>query len=227
VGWPLLTRSGQVGKRFAALLPFADMSEPADHTESAALIRSAKYDDIISAAQELFGEVGYDKTGVREIAERAHTALGTLYSYFPEGKIAVLTAALDQRVERLTAYAMQTAESSALDGFLDRVRRLNGEIVRDPFLRRLFVEGNRVTEPRLRELGLRIIDEFDAAAITELRRLIAQGLVKCDDPEAVVMLIRVANAGWISAQLSGSHTVEHERLLEILISSVRALIRPK
>jgi hypothetical protein len=110
---------------------------------------------------------------------------------------------------------------------LDRVRRLNSEIVRDPFLRRLFIEGNRVTEPRLRELGRQRIDQFDTAAISELRRLTTQGLVRCDDPEAVVMLLRVATTGWISAQPSGAHTVEHDRLLDVLISSVRALIRPK
>jgi AcrR family transcriptional regulator len=179
------------------------------------------------AAQELFGEVGYDKTGVREIAERAHIALGTLYSYFPDGKIAVLTAALDERVERLTAYALETTETRPFDAFLDRACRLNSEIVRDPFLRRLFLEGSGVTEPRLRELGRQIIERIDTAAVSELHRLTKQGLAHCDDPEAVVVLLRVANTGWISAQLTGSHTVEHDRLLDILISSVRALIGTK
>ena len=70
-------------------------------TDPAAVQRSPKYYDIVAAAQVLFGEVGYYKTGVREIAERAHIALGTLYSQFPDGKIGVLSAAMTERVERL------------------------------------------------------------------------------------------------------------------------------
>lgn len=184
-----------------------------------------KYNDIVSAAQELFGEVGYDKTSVREIAERAHIALGTLYSYFDDGKSGVLTAALNERVERLSAFISQSDEADPVDAFLDRVRRLNAEIARDPFLRRLFADRDRVSEPRLRERGREIVDTFSAAAVEELRRLTAAGLAKCDDPEAVVVLLRVANVGWIYAQAGGAQNVEHERLLDVLIESVRASIR--
>lgn len=197
------------------------MSEPATAE------RSAKYGDIIAAAQELFGEIGYDKTGVREIAERAHIAVGTLYSYFADGKIGVLTAALNERVERLTAHAAHTDETGPLDAFLDRVRRLNAEIARDPFLRRLFLEQDRMTEPRLRERGRQIVDTFGNEAIAELKRLTAAGQAHCDDPEAVAVLLRAANVGWISTHGSGAHTVDHTRFLDVLIASVRALIAPK
>jgi len=186
----------------------------------------AKYGDIITAAQELFGEVGYDKTGVREIAERAHIAIGTLYSYFADGKIGVLTAALNERVERLIAYTVQTDQTDPLDAFLDRVRRLNSEIARDPFLRRVFIDQDRVTEPRLRERGRQIVDNFGNEAIAELNRLTKAGLARCDDPEAVAVLLRVANVGWITALGSGTHSVEHARFLDTLLASVRALIRP-
>jgi AcrR family transcriptional regulator len=195
-------------------------------SRSAAAERSAKFGDIVTAAQELFGQVGYDKAGVREIALRAHIALGTLYSYFNDGKIGVLTAALNERVERLTAYVAETDEADPLEAFLDRVRRLNGEIVRDPFLRRLFTDADRLTEPRLRERGREIIDFFSTAAIEELRRLSATGLARCEDPEAVETLLRVANIGWIVTQSHGSRGVDHDRFLGALIESVRALIRP-
>ena len=109
-------------------------------TEPAAVQRSPKYHDIVAAAQVLFGEVGYDKTGVREIAERAHIALGTLYSQFPDGKIGVLSAAMTERVERLMDHISRTERSEPVEAFLDRVRRLSSEIVRDPFLRKLFLE---------------------------------------------------------------------------------------
>lgn len=196
-------------------------------SESAATEQSAKYYDIIAAAQELFGEVGYDKTGVREIAERAHVALATLYSHFGDGKIGVLAAALNERVERLTAYVAETTHTDPLDAFLDRVRRLNSEIARDPFLRRLFTDYDRVTEPRLRERGREVIDFFSAAAIDELRHLTAAGLARCDDPESVEMLLRVANIGWIISENAGAgRGVDHDRFLSALLESVHARIRP-
>lgn len=189
--------------------------------------RPAKYGDIITAAQELFGEVGYDKTGVREIAERAHIAIGTLYSYFADGKIGVLTAAMNERVERLITYVAHTDETDPLEAFLDRVRRLNSEIARDPFLRRLFIDQDRVTEPRLRERGREIVDTFGNEAINELNRLNNARLTHCEDPEAVAVLLRAANVGWITTNASGAHSVEHARFLDTLIASVRALIRPR
>lgn len=187
--------------------------------------QSPKYSDIVAAAQALFGEVGYEKTGIREIAERAHISLGTLYTYFPEGKSGVLSAALNERVERLLAYVAQTDKTEPLDMFLDRVRRLNTEIVRDPFLRRLFTDQERVTEPRLRERGIEIVKTFSDLAVSELESLTAQGLADCHDPKAIEVLLRVTNAGWITAQHAGAPIVEHERLLDALLDSVAALIR--
>ncbi|MGV0594976.1 TetR/AcrR family transcriptional regulator [Mycolicibacterium porcinum] len=195
-------------------------------SESAQADRSPKHADIIGAAQELFGEVGYAKTGVREIADRAHIALGTLYSQFPDGKVGVLTAAMNERVERLSAYIAHSDETDPVEAFLDRVRRLNIEIVRDPFLRRTFLEQGRVSDVRLRQRGREIVGSFDDLAIAELRRLTKAGLTQCDDPEAVAAALRLTNVGWITAQAAGLSNVEHDRVLNVLIDAVRALIRP-
>jgi AcrR family transcriptional regulator len=195
-------------------------------TEPAAEQRSPKYHDIVAAAQVLFGEVGYDKTGVREIAERAHIALGTLYSQFPGGKIGVLSAAMTERVERLMDHISRTEHSEPVEAFLDRVRRLSSEIVRDPFLRKLFLEQGQAYEPRLREHGRELIDAFTSLAVAELTRLAESGEAGCTDPEAVAVLMRTATIGWIVAHASGTATVDHERLLNVLIAAVRALIRP-
>jgi AcrR family transcriptional regulator len=195
-------------------------------TEPAAVQRSPKYYDIVAAAQVLFGEVGYHKTGVREIAERAHIALGTLYSQFPDGKIGVLSAAMTERVERLVGHISRTDHSDPVEAFLDRVRRLSSEIMRDPFLRRLFLEQGHVTEPRLREHGRELIDSFNSLAVAELTRLTETGEAVCTDPEAVSVLMRTTTVGWIAAHASGTATVDHERLLNVLFAAVRALIRP-
>lgn len=46
---------------------------------------------ILDAAEALFTEVGYDATTTNAIAARAHTAIGSLYQYFPN-KGAILRA---------------------------------------------------------------------------------------------------------------------------------------
>jgi AcrR family transcriptional regulator len=193
-------------------------------TEPAAVQRSPKYYDIVAAAQVLFGEVGYEQTGVREIAERAHIALGTFYSQFPDGKVGVLSAAMTERVERLVEHISRSDRREPIEAFLDRVRRLSSEIVRDPFLRRLFLEQGHVTQPRLREHGRKLIDSFGAMAVAELTRLTESGEAACADPEAVAVMMRTTTAGWIAEHASGTPTVDHERLLDVLIAAVRALI---
>ena len=133
---------------------------------------------------------------------------------------------MTERVDRLVDDISRTERSEPVEAFLDRVRRLNSEIVRDPFLRRLFLEQGHVSEPRLREHGRQLIDSFSSRAVAELTRLTESGEAVCTDPEAVAVLMRTATVGWIAAHASGTATVDHERLLDVLIAAVRALIQP-
>lgn len=50
-----------------------------------------RVETIMSAAVELFAEVGYEAATTNEIARRAHTSIGSLYQFFPN-KEAILTA---------------------------------------------------------------------------------------------------------------------------------------
>jgi AcrR family transcriptional regulator len=45
---------------------------------------------ITQTALQLFTEHGYDNVGVREIADAAGTSLGTLFTYFPDGKASLV-----------------------------------------------------------------------------------------------------------------------------------------
>lgn len=48
-----------------------------------------KREDIVSAAFTLFAELGYEKTSVRQIVEKASTSMGNLYFHFPN-KLSIL-----------------------------------------------------------------------------------------------------------------------------------------
>ncbi len=54
---------------------------------------------ILDATIELAGEGGFDAVQMREVADRADVALGTLYRYFPS-KIHLLVTALGRQFER-------------------------------------------------------------------------------------------------------------------------------
>jgi AcrR family transcriptional regulator len=57
---------------------------------------------ILDAAEQLFAEVGYDATTTNAIAARAHTAIGSLYQFFPN-KEAILRAVVARFLEQLRA----------------------------------------------------------------------------------------------------------------------------
>ena len=55
-------------------------------TEAAAAIpasQAARRERILDAAMDLAADGGWDSVQMREVAERAEVALGTLYRYFP------------------------------------------------------------------------------------------------------------------------------------------------
>lgn len=55
---------------------------------------------MLDAALELAGEGGYEGVQMREVAERAGVALGTLYRYFPS-KVHLLVSAMTQEIHAL------------------------------------------------------------------------------------------------------------------------------
>lgn len=55
----------------------------------------ARLERIFDAAAAVFGEVGYDPATTHQIAERAQTAVGTLYRFFPDKR--ALFLALEER----------------------------------------------------------------------------------------------------------------------------------
>jgi len=55
---------------------------------------------ILTAAREVFAELGYDAAGVRDVVRRTGLASGTFYNYFPD-KEAVFRAVLDESAQQV------------------------------------------------------------------------------------------------------------------------------
>jgi len=103
------------------------MPEPALRVEHAEATRAA----LVSAARELFAELGYAGVGTEEIVRRARVTRGALYHHF-SGKPGLFEAVFEQvegeLTERIAADAMQSADpweamragaQAFLDAFLD------------------------------------------------------------------------------------------------------------
>ena len=68
--------------------------------------------EILDAAASLFAEKGYERTPVKEIAEQAEIALGTIYIYF-DGKRDILIAIADRVIRQ--AWSEMQAQMADMD----------------------------------------------------------------------------------------------------------------
>jgi AcrR family transcriptional regulator len=116
------------------------MAEPAiGGAPTAPASQQARRERILDAAVELAEAGGYDAVQMREVAERADVALGTLYRYFPS-KTHLLVSALGRTFAELQASVRLPASGTpeqriyrvvaAVTRYLARHRRLSGAMVR-------------------------------------------------------------------------------------------------
>ena len=75
---------------------------PDARTRSARLPRSARREQLLGAAQEVFVAQGYHAAAMDDIAERAGVSKPVLYQHFP-GKLDLYLALLDQHAEAMVA----------------------------------------------------------------------------------------------------------------------------
>jgi AcrR family transcriptional regulator len=100
----------------------------------------ARRERILDAAVELASSGGYDAVQMREVAERAEVALGTLYRYFPS-KTHLLISSLGRTFSQLQDSAQAAGNTGTpeervyrvvahITRFLAKNRRLSGAMVR-------------------------------------------------------------------------------------------------
>jgi AcrR family transcriptional regulator len=111
-----------------------------DATRDAPASQIARRERILDAAVALASEGGYDAVQMREVAERADVALGTLYRYFPS-KVHLLVSALGRTFQQLRDSVQSAGDTgtpeervyrvvAVVTRFLAKNRRLSGAMVR-------------------------------------------------------------------------------------------------
>ncbi len=76
------------------------------------LSRDERRQRLLEAAQEIFGEKGYRKTEVEELARRAGVTKPVMYRHFPGGKAEIYRKVLDEHLAALLSALWQAIGSS-------------------------------------------------------------------------------------------------------------------
>lgn len=178
---------------------------------------------MLDAAMQLAADGGYEAVQMREVADKAEVALGTLYRYFPS-KVHLLVAALAAQFEE--AEAITAARAITGDTAHERVMKI---------LSRTTVAMQK--EPQLTEAMVRAFMFADASVLGEieqvgerLTRMIARAIAGSPDhgnattEEAAI--IRVIADVWLSALVSWANgrsaADEVEQSIDV---AVRLLLR--
>lgn len=157
------------------------------------LNKAKKRAALLSAGLEVFGERGFDRATVEQIASHAHVARGTYYLYFDD-KGALFEAVIDAFFEPLMAIfdqveqALERAEGSsdALSVYQGMALQLAGlGLAHRDRLLVIFREMRGQGMPGLRSRELALI-----ARVTSLTRLAQErGLVAPGDPQLASLVI--------------------------------------
>lgn len=102
--------------------------------------KEATRGEILAAARRLFGELGWEGTTTKKVAESAGVAVGTVFLHFPD-KSALLEAALRERISEVLAAAAATLPGSGLLAQLTHLAgALYGMYAEDRALARVLVK---------------------------------------------------------------------------------------
>ncbi|MCX5396711.1 TetR family transcriptional regulator [Streptomyces sp. NBC_00102] len=154
---------------------------------------------ILDATAELAGKGGFEAVQMREVAEAAHVALGTLYRYFPS-KAHLLVATLHDRLRLLRTTAAEHPPAG----------RTPGERAAATLLRAF---GSLRREPELADAMLRawaFADRSVRAEVDAVSRLVTEIVLDAaglTDPDAgQLSAVRVVEHTWhctLTSWLSG------------------------
>ncbi len=120
------------GDLVAITEPCAPTGGPATPARATTASQRARRRRILNAAVSLARQGGYDAVQMREVAELADVALGTLYRYFPS-KVHLLSAAMVRQLESLQEQLTREQPKGATEAerVLDVIHRLIGALARD------------------------------------------------------------------------------------------------
>jgi AcrR family transcriptional regulator len=153
--------------------------------------RTRRRAQVIEAASGLAADGGYDAVQMRDVADRAGVALGTLYRYFPS-KDTLLVAALVESATELRERLSQKPPrgDTAADRIVDILRRASRYLERQPLLTAAMVAALSSPDPETIEVK--------HEAFTVLQDIISTALTGGDDDQRHAVVRALGNV-WFAA----------------------------
>jgi len=144
-------------------------------------------ESILKAAAGVFGEMGYHRTSLEDIAEHLDLTRASLYHYFPS-KDALLSACLEfgasEAISRLAEVAAESGELTPTDRLRRLIQAQLTIITSDaPELSRLFLSAMDWPE-MFREQARGLRDQHDSFFRAAIEDGVKSGDFTCPDPNA-------------------------------------------
>lgn len=158
-------------------------------------------EQLLDAAEDLFGRKGFDKATLREVAELAEFSVGSVYSFF-DGKDDLFRSIFVRRGEQFMAELRAVVD----DRSVDPVEQLHalvdleiGFFRRHPSFGRLYLHHSSATMLNTeRDIDMLVRDRYEEAMRLQaavIERGQRQGFLRLGDPEVMARLF----SGLISA----------------------------
>ncbi|HZN14772.1 MAG TPA: TetR family transcriptional regulator [Acidimicrobiales bacterium] len=174
---------------------------------------------VLEAAMELAADGGYDAVQMRDVAERADVALGTLYRYFPS-KDQLLVAALGEWATTLERRLKQKPPpgDTPAERVIDVLRRASRALEREPRVTGAMVTALSSPDPDAAETKNEVYETL---------RSIISGAIDGGRVENTDQVVRVLGYVWFAALVSWAGGMAEAGLMaEELEVAARLLLRP-
>lgn len=180
-----------------------------------------RVNDILSAAEELFIEMGYEQTTTRAIATRAKVPIGSLYQFFPD-KEAILKALavryFQQEYQLFAKLHTKEAESLPVAVYVDRVIDAFDHFINSH-------PGYRAVYEQLLKLmtysAIEAIDNYEYQIVDELAAFFSRLNPKLDEDKcqaiALVIVKVVGELLWLA-------TSQQSKKRQLLLAETKILM---
>jgi|HubBroStandDraft_1064217.scaffolds.fasta_scaffold59829_2 AcrR family transcriptional regulator len=196
------------------------------------LIKEYRVNEILDAARRVIGRHGFEGTTIDRVAEEARIAKGTIYLYFPKGKVDLLHAAVFEGLREIMAETHKLDRPQ--DPPLERIRNFilgQFQIHRShrDFLKAFFLDSHFVTfapgDERGEELRTMFSEHLNYSA-SILEAAMNSGTIRRMDPKFAAFMLSEMMTACLRRRLIGLTDTpvedDAEALLELFLKGVQA-----
>ncbi len=176
---------------------------------------------ILDSAADLFSRRGFDKTSIRGLASEARVSTSTIYAHFAD-KDDLLLQSINRRLSLVEQKVRALVEEKK-----DPLRQLalvlsviHHALKDDPFLRKILIFDSQVVDHRLHQRTGLARERIKNLGLQGLRHAVSNGVLDCDDVDALETVLRVSFQGWVLSIENGTDEISEERLTSMLIHLV-------